>query len=109
VGVQRALNGQINNYSRASFATCQLNFITGISFLLLLLQLRSLFTDHSIMNFSTSPGWMFLGGTMGVIYIAFSAVAVQHLGILDFTLFSVGRMLFGSLLIVCLPQPLVQG
>jgi transporter family-2 protein len=51
------------------------------------------------MNFSTSPGWVFLGGTMGIIYIAFSAVAVQHLGVLDFTLFSVGRMLFGSLLI----------
>ena len=36
---------------------------------------------------------------MGVIYIAFSAVAVQHLGVLDFTLFSVGGMLFGSLLL----------
>ena len=99
VGVQRALNGQINNYSKASFATSQLNFITGTSFLLLLLLLRSLFTDHSIMNFSTGPWWMFLGGSMGVIYIAFSAVAVQHLGVLDFTLFSVGGMLFGSLLI----------
>ncbi len=47
VGVQRALNGQINNYSKASFATSQLNFITGTSFLLLLLLLRSIFTDHS--------------------------------------------------------------
>jgi transporter family-2 protein len=99
VGVQRALNGQINNYSNRSFATSQLNFITGTSFLLLLLILRSLFTDHSIMNFSTGPWWMFLGGSMGVVYIAFSAVAVQHLGVLDFTLFSVGGMLFGSLLI----------
>ncbi len=99
VGVQRALNGQINNYSNKSFATSQLNFITGTSFLLLLLILRSLFTDHSIMNFSTGPWWMFLGGSMGVVYIAFSAVAVQHLGVLDFTLFSVGGMLFGSLLI----------
>jgi transporter family-2 protein len=99
VGVQRALNGQINNYSNASFATSQLNFITGTSFLFILLILRSLFTDHSIMNFSTGPWWMFLGGSMGVIYIALSAVAVQHLGVLDFTLFSVGGMLFGSLLI----------
>jgi transporter family-2 protein len=99
VGVQRALNGQINNYSNKSFATSQLNFITGTSFLLLLLILRSLFTDHSIMNFSTGPWWMFLGGSIGVIYIALSAVAVQHLGVLDFTLFSVGGMLFGSLLI----------
>jgi len=99
VGVQRALNGQINNYSHKSFTTSQLNFITGTSFLLLLLILRSLFTDHSILNFASGPWWMFLGGSMGVVYIALSAVAVQHLGVLDFTLFSVGGMLFGSLLI----------
>jgi transporter family-2 protein len=99
VGMQRALNGQINNYSNKSFATSQLNFISGTLFLLLLLILRSLFTDHSIMNFSTGPLWMFLGGSIGVVYIALSAVAVQHLGVLDFTLFSVGGMLFASLLI----------
>jgi transporter family-2 protein len=74
VGVQRALNGQINYYSKRSFATSQLNFITG-------------------------PWWMFLGGSIGVVYIAFSAAAVQRLGVLDFTLFSVGGMLVGSLLI----------
>jgi transporter family-2 protein len=99
VGIQRALNGQINNYSNQSFATSQLNFITGTAFLLILLSLRSLFTDHSIMIFSSGPWWMFLGGSMGVIYIAFSAIAVQHLGVLDFTLFSVAGMLSGSLLI----------
>ena len=44
VGVQRALNGQINSYSKKSFATSLLNFITGTTFLLLLLLLRSLFT-----------------------------------------------------------------
>jgi transporter family-2 protein len=99
VGVQRALNGQINNYAKKSFATSQLNFITGTSFLLLILILRSIFTDHPIMNLTSGPWWMFLGGPMGVVYIAFSAVAVQYLGVLDFTLFSVGGMLIGSLLI----------
>jgi transporter family-2 protein len=99
VGVQRALNGQINSYSKQSFATSLLNFITGTSFLLILLLIRSLFTDHSIMNFTTGPWWMFLGGTIGVFYIALSAVAVQHVGVLEFTLFSVGGMLIGSLLI----------
>ena len=99
VGVQRALNGQINSYSQRSFATSQLNFITGTIFLLLLLLIRSLFTDHSIMNFTSGPWWVFLGGSIGVIYIAFTAIAVQHLGVLEFTLFSVGGMLAGSLLL----------
>jgi transporter family-2 protein len=42
---------------------------------------------------------MFLGGSIGVIYIALSSHIVQHLGVLEFTLFSVGGMLIGSLLI----------
>ena len=99
VGVQRALNGQINSYSKASFATSLLNFITGTTFLLFLLLLRTLFTDHSVMNFTSGPWWMFLGGSIGVIYIALSAHIVQHVGVLEFTLFSVGGMLVGSLLI----------
>ena len=99
VGVQRALNGQINSYSKASFATSLLNFITGTTFLLFLLLLRTLFTDHSVMNFTSGPWWMFLGGSIGVIYIALSAHIVQYIGVLEFTLFSVGGMLVGSLLI----------
>jgi len=99
VGVQRALNGRINSFSNKSFATSLLNFMTGTSFLLFLLLLRSVFTDHSINNFTTGPWWMFLGGTVGVIYIALSSHIVQHLGVLEFTLFSVGGMLIGSLLI----------
>ncbi len=106
VGVQRALNGRINSHSNKSFATSWLNFITGTSFLLLLLFIRSLFTDHSILNFQTAPLWMFLGGSIGVIYIAISSHIVQHLGVLEFTLFSVGGMLIGSLLIdLLLPTP----
>ena len=99
VGIQRALNGQINSFSKKSFATSHLNFITGTAFLLLLLLLRSAFTDHSIMNFTSGPWWVFLGGSIGVIYIAFAVLAVQHLGVLEFTLLSVGGMLIGSLLL----------
>ena len=99
VGVQRALNGQINSYSKQSFATSLLNFTTGTIFLLILLLIRTIFTNHSVMNFTSGPWWMFLGGTIGVFYIALSAVAVQHVGVLEFTLFSVGGMLIGSLLI----------
>jgi transporter family-2 protein len=99
VGVQRALNGQINSFSKKSLATSQLNFITGTAFLLLLLLLRSAFTNHSVMNFTSGPWWVFLGGSIGVIYIAITALAVQYLGVLEFTLFSVSGMLVGSLLL----------
>ena len=42
---------------------------------------------------------MYTGGTIGVIYIAFTSTIVQHLGVLTFTLISVGGQLLGSLLI----------
>ena len=47
----------------------------------------------------SGPWWIYLGGVTGVIYIAFSATVVQHLGVLTFTLFSVGGQLLGSLVI----------
>ena len=40
---------------------------------------------------------MFLGGSIGVFYIAFSAIAVQYIRVLEFTLLSFGGMLIGSL------------
>lgn len=97
VGVQRALNGQINSHSNNSFATSQLNFITGTSFLILLLIVRAIIFDEALLSFATGPWWMYLGGSLGVLYIAFSAVAVQYLGVLEFTLLSVGGMLLGAL------------
>ncbi len=98
IGLQRALNGQVNEHSEQSFATTLLNFITGTA-LLLLLFLGGLITHHA--HFSAmklNPWWMYLGGVTGVIYIAFASTVVQHLGVLTFTLFSVGGQLLGSLL-----------
>ena len=96
IGLQRALNGQVNEHSEQSFATTLLNFITGTA-LLLLLFLGGLITHHS--HFSAmklNPWWMYLGGVTGVIYIAFASTVVQHLGVLTFTLFSVGGQLLGK-------------
>jgi transporter family-2 protein len=45
------------------------------------------------------PWWIYTGGTIGVIYIAFTSTIVQHLGVLTFTLFSTGGQLIGALLI----------
>lgn len=99
VGVQRAFNGQINEHSGQSFTTSLLNFITGTSFLFLLLVVGTI-THHA--HFSAipdGPWWMFTGGTIGVFYIAFTSTIVQHLGVLAFTLFSIGGQLVGALII----------
>jgi len=99
VGVQRALNGQVNEHSQQSFTTSLLNFVTGTALLLFLL-LIGLISHHAhLSKFSSGPWWMYIGGVVGVVYIAFSSTVVQHVGVLTFTLFSVGGQLVGSLLI----------
>lgn len=99
VGVQRALNGQINEYSKASFTTSLLNFVMGTSTLVILLFALLIFKGDAIVPLPSGPWWVYTGGTIGVIYIAFTSTIVQHLGVLTFTLFSVGGTLIGSLLL----------
>lgn len=99
VGVQRALNGQINEHSKASFTTSLLNFVMGTSTLVILLFALFILKGDAIVPLPNGPWWVYTGGTIGVIYIAFTSTIVQHLGVLTFTLFSVGGTLIGSLLI----------
>ena len=99
VGVQRALNGQINEHSQQSFTTSLLNFITGTSLLVILILGGVLIGKIELVPLPAGPWWIYTGGVIGVIYIAFTSTIVQHLGVLTFTLFSVGGQLVGSLVI----------
>jgi len=99
VGVQRALNGQINESTHQSFTTSLLNFIMGTTFLVIFLAIGMLINRADVVALPAGPWWMYTGGTIGVIYIAFTSTIVQHLGVLTFTLISVGGQLVGSLLI----------
>ncbi len=99
VGVQRALNGRINEFTHQSFTTSLLNFFMGTAFLTLFFALIIIFGNTEIAPLPAGPWWIYTGGVIGVIYIAFTSKIVQHLGVLTFTLFSVGGNLLGSLII----------
>lgn len=99
VGVQRALNGQINEHSHQSFTTSLLNFITGTAFLVILILMGIVTNQIELVSLPAGPWWIYTGGAIGVIYVAFTSTIVQHLGVLTFTLFSVGGQLVGSLVI----------
>jgi transporter family-2 protein len=99
VGVQRAMNGLINEHSKQSFTTSLLNFIMGSSVLGIALLVAVAIGKVEFVALPSGPWWMYMGGTIGVIYIAFTSTIVQHLGVLTFTLFSTGGQLVGALLI----------
>jgi len=99
VGIQRALNGKINIYSGQHWTTSLLNFIMGTSFLLILTAILIPAGHYKFEPLPSGPWWIYTGGVLGVIYIAYSATIVQHLGVLASTLLSVGGNLFGALII----------
>lgn len=99
VGVQRALNGQINEHSHQSFTTSLLNFVTGTLLLSILILIGVATHRINLVPLPSGPWWIYTGGVIGVIYVAFTSTIVQHLGVLTFTLFSVGGQLVGSLVI----------
>ena len=99
VGVQRAMNGQINEHSQQSFTTSLLNFMMGTTFLLVLLLFAMTLGGMKLSPLPVGPWWIYTGGAIGVLYVAFTSTIVQHLGVLTFTLISVGGQLAGSLLI----------
>ena len=99
VGVQRAMNGQINEHSQQSFTTSLLNFMMGTTFLLVLLLFAMTLGGMKLSPLPAGPWWIYTGGAIGVLYVAFTSTIVQHLGVLTFTLISVGGQLVGSLLI----------
>ena len=99
VGIQRALNGKINIYSGQHWTTSLLNFIMGTGFLLILTAILIPAGHYEFKTLPSTPLWIYTGGVLGVIYIAYSATIVQQLGVLASTLLSVGGNLFGALLI----------
>ncbi len=71
----------------------------GTTFLFIFLTILVAVGPTEFVPLPSGPWWIYTGGVLGVIYIAFTSTIVQHLGVLTFTLFSVGGQLVGSLLI----------
>jgi bacterial/archaeal transporter family-2 protein len=99
VGIQRAMNGLINEHSQQSFTTSLLNFIMGTTTLGIVLLIAVAIGKVEFVALPAGPWWIYMGGVIGVIYIAFTSTIVQHLGVLTFTIFSTGGQLIGALFI----------
>ena len=71
----------------------------GTGLLVILLTIAVVANWSELAPLPAAPWWIYTGGVIGVIYIAFTSTIVQHLGVLTFTLLSVGGQLVGSLLL----------
>jgi len=97
ISFQQALNGRVNVVATRPLATAFLNFLMGTVVLLVALSIN-LANGGSIGSLPTNL-WIYLGGPIGVIFIAVSAFTVKQMGILNFILGSVTGQLIGALLL----------
>ena len=97
VSFQQAINGRVNVVSTRPLATTFVNFLMGSTVLTIALMIN-LARGGTIGALPTNFV-VYLGGIIGVIYIAVSAFTVRHIGILNMILFSVTGQLIGALLL----------
>ena len=95
IAFQQALNGRMNVVATRPLSTTFVNFLMG-AFILTIALIINLLRGGSIGHLPHGIV-VYLGGPIGVVFIAVSAYTVKHLGILNFILFSVTGQLIGAL------------
>ncbi len=81
--VQQATNGRVGISSGHPMTTTWINFAVG-AVLLMVLCVPAAFVGAVGRPVSTqAPWWSWLGGFVGIVVVAISAVAVRHLGVLQ--------------------------
>jgi transporter family-2 protein len=97
LGVQQALNGQVKTLSGSAIAATFFNFVAGTA-LLLVIALVNVATSGFPKSFPTNP-LLYIGGLLGVLFIAGFAAAIPIIGVLLQSLAAVSGQLLMSLLL----------
>lgn len=98
VAVQPALNGQVAARTGDPFTATVVNFTVGLAALLV-----AVGVEHLLGHAWTTPPWpwqaplLWLGGPIGVVFIASASALVEPLGVLLFGLLNISGQLVGSL------------
>lgn len=107
VAIQPALNGQVASRTGDPFAATVVNFAVGLTALLV-----ALGVEHLLGHAWTAPPapWqaplLWLGGPVGVAFIASASLVVKPLGVLLFGLLNIAGQLSGSLVSdIAFPTP----
>jgi transporter family-2 protein len=95
--VQFALMSRVNQVTKRPLVTTWVNFFVGTSILSIALGINLIQGG----SFGSLPRnfWVYLGGPVGVIFVAVASLVVRHLGVLNFVLFTVTGQLVGALLL----------
>lgn len=94
---QQALNGQVRQVSESTVTTTFGNFVVGTTVLAVAFVIHSLIVGWP--THLPSEPWLYLGGALGIVFIAISAAIVRALGVLLLGLATIAGQLVTSLVI----------
>ncbi len=95
ISVQQAINARVAVATHQPLAATLVNFIVGFTALALVC-IALLVTGVTTFAGWPTQWWLYLGGPIGVTFIALAAWAVRRVGVLVFGLLSIGGQLLGS-------------
>ncbi len=99
VAIQQAVNGSVSRATREPIVAAWVNFVLGTAVLLLGFALALLITGERASALPAGPWWLYLGGVVGVTFIATAAWVVGKVGVLRLSVLAIAGQLFGSLLL----------
>lgn len=99
IAVQQAINGRVGAAAGNAWTAAWVNFTLGTLMLGTVLGLAWAFTDADPGSLPPGPWWLYIGGTIGVLFIAAAAWVVQRLGVLLFALLAIAGQLTGALVL----------
>lgn len=99
IAVQQAINGRVAQTSGHVMSATFVNFAFGTAGLVLALACRTVVNGEGLPSVAGAPWWAYLGGALGIVFIAIAAWVVPILGVLLFALLSIAGQLSGALLL----------
>lgn len=99
IAVQQAINGRVGAAARNAWTAAWVNFTLGTLMLGAALGIAWGLTEYDPGALPPGPWWLYVGGTIGVLFIAAAAWVVQRLGVLLFALLTITGQLTGALLL----------
>jgi transporter family-2 protein len=99
IAVQQAINGRLGVIAKNSFSATWFNFFFGTTALCVAAGVLILRSDTTLQSTAGAPWWSYMGGPMGIIFIAISVWVVPRIGVLLFALISISGQLSGAVLL----------
>lgn len=98
MGLQQAVNGRVSQHTGHSMIATLGNFVVGTTALVLVALVHALLTGNGPTSLPLNPV-LYLGGAIGVLYIALGAKLAAPLGVLTLAMATIAGQIIGSVLL----------